>query len=105
VEVTTRCKPTTSEPQDAGVSVRYLIRDRDAKLPDPFDEILTNAGIAVVLTRIRIPRMNAAMERWVRTCRRELLDRMLIWDQAHLLQALREFEGHYTVLARPAKRP
>ena len=32
------------------------------------------------------------MERWVQTCRHELLDRTLIWSQAHLLHALREFE-------------
>jgi transposase InsO family protein len=39
--------------------------------------------------------MNAIMERWVQTCRRELLDRTLIWNQAHLLHALREFEHFY----------
>ncbi|MET4658394.1 hypothetical protein ABID80_002104 [Streptomyces sp. PvP037] len=32
------------------------------------------------------------MERWTQTCRRELLDRTLIWNQSHLLHALREFE-------------
>jgi putative transposase len=42
-----------------------------------------------------MPRMNAVMERWVQTCRRELLDRTLIWNQAHLLHALREFEQFY----------
>ncbi len=31
----------------------------------------------------------------VLTCRRELLDRTLIWNQAHLLHALREFEQFY----------
>lgn len=36
--------------------------------------------------------MNSVMERWVQTCRRELLDRTLIWNQSHLLHALREFE-------------
>ena len=30
------------------------------------------------------------MERWVQTCRRELLDRTLIWNQSHLLHALQE---------------
>jgi hypothetical protein len=40
-------------------------------------------------------RSNAIMERWVRTCRRELLDRTLIYNQRHLLRALREFEMHY----------
>jgi putative transposase len=39
--------------------------------------------------------MNSIMERWVQTCRRELLDRTLIWNQAHLLHALREFEAFY----------
>jgi hypothetical protein len=36
--------------------------------------------------------MNAVIERWVRTCRRELLDRTLIFNQRHLLYALREYE-------------
>ena len=31
----------------------------------------------------------------MRTCRRELLDRTLIWNRAHLLHALRESESHY----------
>lgn len=44
------------------------------------------------LTGLRMPRMNAVMERWVQTCRREVLDRTLIWNQRHLLHALREFE-------------
>jgi putative transposase len=81
--------------QDAGAAVRYLIRDRDAKFPLLFDEVLADAGSAVVLGGVRMPRMNALMERWVRTCRRELPDRMLIWNQAHLLHALRAFEIHY----------
>ncbi|MFC6018011.1 integrase core domain-containing protein [Plantactinospora solaniradicis] len=35
------------------------------------------------------------MERWIQTCRHELLDRTLIWNQAHLIHALREFERHH----------
>jgi putative transposase len=35
------------------------------------------------------------MERWIQTCRRELLDRTLIWNQAHLLHALHQYERHY----------
>jgi hypothetical protein len=31
----------------------------------------------------------------VRTCRRELLDRTLIWNQWHLLYALPKFEQFY----------
>jgi transposase InsO family protein len=39
--------------------------------------------------------MNAIMERWIRSCRRELLDRTLIRNQQHLLHALREYEDFY----------
>ena len=31
----------------------------------------------------------------MQSCRRELLDRTLIWNQRHLLHALREFERFY----------
>lgn len=81
--------------QDAGCRARFLIRDRDEKFPELFDAVLAAAGITVVRTGVRMPRMNAIMERWVHSCRRELLDRTLIWDQRHLLRALREFEAFY----------
>jgi hypothetical protein len=35
-------------------------------------------------------RTNSSMERWVLTCRGELLDRTLIWSQRHLLHTLRQ---------------
>jgi transposase InsO family protein len=81
--------------EDAGCQTRYLIRDRDGKFPPLFNTILADAGIRVVLTGVQMPRMNAIMERWVQTCRRELLDRTLIWNQRHLIHALREFEHFY----------
>ncbi len=81
--------------QDAGCRARFLIRDRDAKYPALFDTILADTGIQVALTGVRVPRMNALMERCIQTCRRELLDRTLIWNQTHLLHALRQYERHY----------
>ena len=81
--------------EDAGSRARFLIRDRDGKFPGLFDAVLKDAGIEVVLSGVQMPRMNAVMERWVLTCRRELLDRTLIWNQRHLLHALREFEQFY----------
>ncbi|MFD8762784.1 integrase core domain-containing protein [Streptomyces mirabilis] len=80
---------------DAGAGVKFLIRDRDVRYPAAFDAVLQAEGIEVVQTGVRMPRMNAVMERWVRSCRTELLDRTLIWNQAHLLHALREYEQFY----------
>ncbi|MGW0628509.1 integrase core domain-containing protein [Streptomyces sp. NPDC002758] len=81
--------------EDAGSRARFLIRDRDSKFTAAFDALLADAGLKVVTTGMRIPRMNSLMERWIQTCRRELLDRTLIWNQSHLLHALREFETFY----------
>jgi putative transposase len=39
--------------------------------------------------------MNAIAERWIGGCRRELLDRTLVWNQAHLRRILREYETHH----------
>ncbi len=81
--------------QDAHATVTYLIRDRDSRYTASFDAVLADSGIATIMTGIRIPRMNAIMKRWIRTCRTELLDRTLILNQAHLLHTLREFETFY----------
>ena len=83
--------------EDAGnlARVRFLIRDRDAKYPALIDQILASAEITTVLTGVRMPRMNAITERWVKTLRAELLDRTLIRNETHLRRALGEYERHY----------
>ncbi|MFF4755488.1 integrase core domain-containing protein [Streptomyces sp. NPDC002514] len=81
--------------EDAGSTAKFLIRDRDSKFTAAFDALLADAGLKVVTTGIQTPRMNSIMERWIQTCRRELLDRILIWNQSHLVHARREFETHY----------
>ncbi|MGW5433602.1 integrase core domain-containing protein [Streptomyces sp. NPDC004059] len=93
--VTQAAKNLVMDLEDAGCRARFLIRDRDGKFPALFDTILNDAGIEVVLSGVRMPRMNSIMERWVQPCRRELLGRTLIWNQSHLLHALREFETFY----------
>ena len=67
--------------QNADVHVKYLIRDRDARYPITLDTLLADEGIETVTTGVRIPRMNSIMVRWIHSCRAELLDRTLIWNQ------------------------
>lgn len=81
--------------QDAGATIRHLIRDPDSKFTRAFDTAFDAEGIEIVTTGIRVPRMNSIMGCWVQACRHELLDRTLIWNQAHLLHALGEFEACY----------
>jgi transposase len=93
--VTQLARNLVMDVQDAGVKITYLIRDRDVRYPAGFDTVLANEGIEALKTGVRMPRMNAIMERWIRSCRTELLDHTLVWDQAHLLHALREYEAFY----------
>ena len=98
--VTQAARNLVMDLEDAGCRVKYLIRDRDGTYPALLDAILADAGITVVLSGVQIPRMNAVMERWVRSCRRELLARTLFWNQRHLHYALREYE-RFCNLHRP----
>jgi transposase len=82
---------------DAGCRARYLIMDRDGKFPAVIDEVLSDAGIQTVLCGVRVPRMNAIMERWVQSGRHELLDRTLIWNERHLRHALHQYEQFYNI--------
>jgi putative transposase len=75
--------------------VRFMIRDRGSNFTIAFDVVLAGAGIRTVLCNVRTPRMNAIAERWIGGCRRELLDRTLVWNQAHLRRILLDYETHH----------
>jgi len=74
---------------------KFLIRDRGSNFTALFDAVLADAGIRTVLCNIRTARMNAIAERWIGGCRRELLDRTLIWKQPHLRRILRQYQTHH----------
>jgi hypothetical protein len=91
--------------EDAGVSVKFVLHDRDTSFTAAFDAVFQAAGVRVVRSAIQAPRMNSIMERWVGSCRRELLDRTLIWNQRHLMTVLREYEDFYNTHRRSAPGP
>ena len=72
--------------------IKFMIRDRGSHYTAAFGAALADAGIRTVPCNVRTPRMNAIAERWIGGCRRELLDRTLIWNQARLRRILREYE-------------
>ena len=74
---------------------RFLIRDRAGQFTAPFDTVFADAGIQVVKIPPRCPQANGYAERFVRTVRAELTDRMLIFSQDHLRRVLAEYETHY----------
>jgi transposase InsO family protein len=75
--------------------VRFLIRDRDSKFTRAFDETFNSQGIRIIRTPVRAPRANAYAERFVKTIRRECLDRILIRSRRPLEHVLDVYIEHY----------
>ena len=80
---------------DAGTRVKFVLHDRDASLTAAFDAVFQAAGLRIARSAIQAPRMNSITERWIGSCRRELPDRTLVWNQRHLMTVLREYEDFY----------
>jgi transposase InsO family protein len=75
---------------------KYLLHDRDAKFGNQVGEAVAALTLKSVRTSFRSPWQNGIAERWVGTCRRELLDPVIPSSEAlyiHLFTALlqREF--------------
>jgi putative transposase len=65
----------------------FLVRDRAGQFTAAFDAVLAAAGITVVKVPPRSPRANTYAERWIRTLRAEVTDRMLIAGPRHLARS------------------
>jgi transposase InsO family protein len=74
---------------------RFLVRDRAGQFTASFDAVLADVDIQVVRIPPRCPRANCFAERFIRTLRAELTDRMLIFGQRHLRTVLTEYVRHY----------
>jgi putative transposase len=74
---------------------RFLVRDRAGQFTAPFDAVLADVGIRVVRIPPHCPRANCFAERFVRTIKAELTDRMLIFNERHLRLVLTNYVRHY----------
>jgi putative transposase len=81
-------------------SLKFLIRDRDAKYTDAFDAVFTATGTRIITTPVQAPRANAICERWIASARRECTDRILITGRRHLHHTLSEYVDHYNTTGR-----
>jgi len=76
-------------------SLRFLPRDRNTKYIDAFDAVFQADDVQILLSPPQAPRADAICERAVGTLRRELLDRILICNEAHAQAVLAEYIRHY----------
>ena len=56
---------------------------------------MEHLGVAPVRTSVHSPWQNGVAERWIGTCRRELLDHVIVLNEQHLRRLLCEFLEYY----------
>jgi putative transposase len=93
--VTRQARNATMDLNDRQLSVRFMLRDHDAKFTGGFDEVFRGEGAAAIRRPIRAPKANAHAERWVQTVRSERLDWTLVLVRRQLLLLLRVYARHY----------
>jgi putative transposase len=93
--VTQQARNAAMDLNDRGGSIRFLLRDHDAKFTRGFDDVFGSEGGQVLRTPIRAPKANAHAERWIRTVRAECLDSTLVFGRRHLQRLLRGYVRHY----------
>ncbi len=74
---------------------RYLIHDRDTKFTDSFRALTKSSHIEPLKLPARSPNLNAHAERWVKSVKEECLSKLIIFGEASLRRALREYVTHY----------
>jgi len=80
---------------DCVTQFRFLVRDRAGQFTASFDAVLADVGIHVGRIPPRCPQANCFAERFVRTLRTELTDRVLIFSERHLRTMLTQYVRHY----------
>ena len=74
---------------------RYVILDRDTKFDTEVISFLKSTGLKPMRTSVQAPWQNGIAERWIGSCRRELLDHIIAWNERHLLRLLREYVAYH----------
>jgi len=73
----------------------YLILDHDSKYGTEVIAAIRSMHLKAVQTSIGCPWQNGVAERWVGTCRRELLDHVIALNESHLKRLVASFVRYY----------
>ena len=73
----------------------YLIFDRDSKFDHEVAAAVRVLGSTPTRTLFQSPWQNGVAERWVGSCRRDLLDHVIAINERHLKRLLAEYIRYY----------
>ena len=76
-------------------TAKFLILDHDAKYGTEVPAAIRSMNITAVRTSVGCPWQNGVAERWVGSCRRELLDHVIAINESHLKRLLSAYVKYY----------
>jgi putative transposase len=74
---------------------KFLLFDHDQKYALEIPTAIRSITITGVRTSIRSPWQNGVAERWVGSCRRDLLNHVIAVDERHLKRLLSDYVRYY----------
>jgi putative transposase len=73
---------------------RYIILDHDSKFDAGVIAFLKATGLQPKRTSVQAPWQNGIAERWVGSCRREILDHVIALSEPHLRRLMRDYVNY-----------
>jgi len=77
------------------VRIASSLLDHDATFDGNVIGFLRATGLDPTRTAIQAPWQNGVAERWVGSCRRDLLDQIIALNERHLHRLIREYVDYY----------
>ncbi len=74
---------------------KYLVFDNDTIFSREVSTSIEALGITPKRTAFRSPWQNGTAERWVGSCKRELIDHVIVLNEEHLRRILRDYVRYY----------
>jgi transposase InsO family protein len=74
---------------------RYLIMDNDSIFSDEVTEAIKSLSIEPKRTAYQSPWQNGIAERWVGSCKREVIYHVVVLNEDHLRRLLRDYVTYY----------
>jgi putative transposase len=72
-----------------------VILDRDGKFGKDVTDLLTASGMKPIRTSPACPWQNGIAERWIESCRKELLDYVIVFNDIHLRRLIQDYLSYY----------
>jgi transposase InsO family protein len=82
-----------SFPEDSAPD--YLIFDNDSIFSASVSTSISSLGMKPMRTAYRSPWQNGVAERWVGSCKREIIDHVIVFNEDHLRRLLRDYVSYY----------